>query len=172
MFPSPMEILYMNTVFFGAFIVALAVLLRKEYTENVEKYRANLEKFRNENPKTVLYLVKRSIEQGGGQGKSEEEILNEISGWTTYWSLSDFKASELLKEEKKVINMVKYIIIFFAVTYFVGILVLYYPQEIGFLIVCFLIEVSVSLYWLWIFVSFYRKLTSISIDAESVYKYL
>jgi len=102
--------------------------------------------------------------------KDEEEALDEISEYTNNWFYLTQAVSKLLEEDRRINKWAKYVIILFALTFLMGIHASGAPHEIfvgelarlDALLGLFAVEILASLYWVWMFISFNRKMMTIS----------
>ena len=89
----------------GALVTIWGVLLRKEFSESLGKFRIVLRNHRKKKSKEPLIEIKKAI-----SSKNEEEALDEISGYTDDWYFLTQAVANLLEEGKKFDRWAKYVI--------------------------------------------------------------
>jgi len=102
--------------------------------------------------------------------RNEEEALEEISEYTDNWYYLTHAITKLLEEDNRIHKWAKRVITLFALTFLMGIYTSGGPQELftgqytrlDILLALFAIEILASLYWLWMFISFNHKMSTIS----------
>ena len=161
---SSTEVLTISAVLVGALVTIWSVLLRREFAKTLGEFKVILRNYQRKKSKDLLTEIKRVVRKRGGK----EEALDEISEYTNNWYYLTQAVAKLLEEDKRVHKWAKYVIILFGGTFLMGIYTSGSPQEIFFepytrldiLLFLFAIEILVSLKWLWMLISFNRKMST------------
>jgi len=162
---SPTNVIAISAGLIGVLVTLWAVWIRKEFSEALSSFRIALRKYQKKKSKSLLKDIKECVDD-----KEEQEALDEISEYTNNWFYLTQAVSKLLEEDKRVNNWAKYVLIAFAITFLMGIHASGAPQEIfsgeitrlDALLGLFALEILASLYWVWTFISFSRKMMTIS----------
>ena len=172
---SPTEVLSISAVLVGALLAIWGVLLRREFAKTIGDFKVVLRSYKKRKAKDLLADIRKSVRK-----KEEEEALDEITEYTNKWYYLTSAVTKLVEEEKRIHKWAKYVITLFALTFLMGIYTSTSPQEIftgqytrlDALLFLFAIEVLGSLRWLWMFISFNRKMSTISVgeleDVEEI----
>jgi hypothetical protein len=162
---SPTDVIAISAVLIGVLVTIWVVWIRKEFSEALGSFRIALRRYRKRKSKSLLANIKECAGE-----KDEEEALDEISKYTNNWFYLTNAVSELMQEDRRVNRWAKYVLVLFALTFLMGIHASGAPQEIftgeytrlDVLLGLFALEILASLYWVWKFISFNRKMMTIS----------